>query len=112
MRIWSYNQLIISGAQPGHLILIGGLARLGKSTLAHSIAEGLKSRDLTSVIVSLDRWIRSFDDRVKPGVENRFDIDAVRSAFAPWLADKRDVIVSLPKYDRITRKNYSNFDNV
>ena len=111
MRIWSYDQLI-SGAQPGHLILIGGLARLGKSTLAHSIAEGLKCRDLTSVIVSLDRWIRSFDDRGKPGVENRFDLDAVRSTFAPWLADRRDVVASLPRYDRVARKNYSNSDDV
>jgi uridine kinase len=112
MRIWPYNQLVISGAQPGHLILIGGLARLGKSTLAQSTAEGLQSRNLMPVIVSLDRWIRSFDDRVKPGVENRFDIDAVRSALMPWLADERDVVVSLPKYDRITRKNYPNFEKV
>jgi uridine kinase len=112
MPIWSYNQKIISGAQPGHVILIGGLARLGKSTLANSIAEDLKNRNLTPVVVSLDRWIRSFNDRVKPGVENRFDIDAVRSVLAPWLADCGDVIVSLPKYDRITRNNYSNVDNL
>jgi len=112
MRAWSYNQKIISSAQPGQVILIGGLARLGKSTLAKTIAEDLKRRDLTPVIVPLDRWIRSFDDRVKPGVENRFDLDAVRLAFAPWLADSRDAIVRLPKYDRMTRRNFSNVENV
>lgn len=110
--IGSYDQKIISGAQPGHVILIGGLARLGKSTLANSIAEDLKDRGLTPVVVSLDRWIRSFDDRVRPGVENRFDIDAVRSVLAPWLDDCADVIVSLPQYDRSTRKSYSNVDNL
>jgi len=87
----------------GDLILIGGLARLGKSTLASAIAETISAFDLSAIVVSLDSWILPANERVMPGVENRFDIQSALSTLAPWLGPRLPLRCKLPEYDRQMR---------
>ena len=87
---------------PGDLVLIGGLARSGKSRLAATLRTELRQRGLSAVSLSLDRWIRKEADR-QPGVRGRFDMAAIHATFAQWLGGDASEITQ-PHYDRLTRK--------
>ncbi|MCK8785173.1 HAD-IIIA family hydrolase [Roseomonas sp. NAR14] len=85
----------------GELVLVGGLARSGKSTLAATLAAELRARGRRALTVAMDRWIRPPAER-RPGVLGRFDLDAMLAALEPWLAGG-DAAPELPFYDRFTR---------
>ena len=86
----------------GDLVLIGGLARSGKSRLAATLRTALRQRGVAATSLSLDRCIRPEAER-RPGVLGRFDLDAMRTALGPWF-DGGAVDVPLPHYDRTTRR--------
>lgn len=87
--------------RPGDLVLMGGLVRSGKSSLAAALRTELRQRGVPAVSLSLDRWIRPESKRL-PGVLGRFDLDAMQAALAPWLAGGAAAPV-VPHYDRLTR---------
>lgn len=91
--------------RPGALILIGGLARSGKSTLASVLAHELRARGLTVQALSLDRWLCTPDAR-GPGVLGRFDLVAAIEALGPWLRGGA-LRAYPPFYDRFTRTSLS-----
>lgn len=86
----------------GELVLVGGLARSGKSRLTATLRAVLRQRGVQAISLSLDRWIRPEAER-GPGVLGRFDLDAMRAALGPWL-EGGSADIALPHYDRITRK--------
>ena len=86
---------------PGDLVLVGGLARSGKSTLAGVLRAELMARNLSATIISLDRWIRPEALR-EPGVLGRFDLQEARAALSDWLAGAAAQL-DVPEYDRCTR---------
>jgi histidinol-phosphate phosphatase family protein len=92
---------VVSKASAGELILIGGLARSGKSTLTGVLKWELRSRGLNAESISLDRWILPEAER-GPGVNGRYALGEARAVLADWLAGK-DSEVSLPAYDRLKR---------
>jgi len=89
---------------PGDLVLIGGLARSGKSTLASVVRHELDARGLRCQGLSLDAWIRPEAER-RPGVGGRFDLAAATDALGPWL-DGGDLRFSPPFYDRFSRRTH------
>lgn len=92
---------IVETVQAGDLILIGGLARSGKSTLAAVLAHELKGAGFETARIALDRWILPPALRGE-GVEARFDLAAATAALAPWLAGGPLEAV-VPFYDRHAR---------
>ena len=86
----------------GELILVGGLARTGKSTLASVLKAELAGLGLRAVVVSLDRWILPEAER-GPGVRGRFALGQARAVLGNWLAGK-DSEIALPAYDRLKRR--------
>lgn len=103
----AFNDIVKAKIVPaigrGDLVLIGGLAKLGKSPLAVALAAELERKGFDATVVSLDRWILSSSERMKPGVENRFDLQNVLMTLSPWLKQGRALAVTTPDYDRITR---------
>jgi histidinol-phosphate phosphatase family protein len=93
---------LIDIIEPGALIVIGGLARSGKSTLAAWIASEIRRRGMGCSVLSLDSWIRPADLR-KPGVLGRFDLEKAKATVAPWLAGASIDVVA-PTYDRMRRQ--------
>lgn len=91
----------LEALEAGTLVLVGGPARSGKSTLAAVIRRELRRRDLACERLPLDRWIRPADARGE-GVLGRFDLDAAREALGPWLAGS-EARFTAPEYDRRTR---------
>jgi histidinol-phosphate phosphatase family protein len=88
--------------EPGELVLVAGLARSGKSTLAAVLASELRLRGRKAQALSLDRWIRPLEER-RPGVLGRYDLDQVRAALGPWLDGGAVESAPAPFYDRFRR---------
>jgi uridine kinase len=102
------TRALLSDISPGDVILIGGLARSGKSTLAAMIATRLEARRMPASIISIDRWIVPAADRSKPGVENRYDLAMMRDTLRPWLQTRQTVRLQLPSYNRLDRTRVKN----
>lgn len=94
---------ILDGAGPGDVMLVGGLAKVGKSTFAQVLASEYRATCKAAVVVTLDRWIRDLDRR-GPGVLERFDLDLALNALLPWLTGHDAVDLEMPRYDRISRR--------
>jgi uridine kinase len=92
---------VVSKVRAGELVLIGGLARSGKSTLTGVLKWELRRHGLSVESISLDRWIRPAAER-GPGVQGRYALAEAHAVLADWLAG-RDSTLSLPAYDRRRR---------
>lgn len=93
---------LVETVRAGDLVLIGGLARSGKSTLAAVLAAELRAAGRSAQALALDRWILPQDRRAEPGVERRYELGAALDALAPWLAGGGLSAVA-PFYDRHRR---------
>jgi histidinol-phosphate phosphatase family protein len=87
--------------QPGSLILIGGQARSGKSTLAACLASVLRERGLPAVVVPLDCWLLGENENRGPSVVERFNLKAARDFLADAMIAPGTKLV--PRYDRLLR---------
>jgi histidinol-phosphate phosphatase family protein len=89
------------------LVLIGGLARTGKSSAAQVLREILADLGRTAHIFPLDSWLKPVAERTEgTGVASRFDLDAMRTLVTPLLGQRARASVSLPIYDRARRAPY------
>jgi histidinol-phosphate phosphatase family protein len=88
--------------KPGGIVLIGGLARSGKSTLASALALLLRQSSQSALVVSLDNWLKSAAARV-PGLLGRYDMASAEEAVSKLVA-RRSVVC--PAYDPMTRSSH------
>jgi histidinol-phosphate phosphatase family protein len=102
---------VLDRIRPGDVVLIGGLARAGKSTVAQVVRAELRARGHDTAVVALDRWIRPVDER-GDGILRRFDLDLAVNTLAPWFAERRPVRLLLPIYDRLTRRRLDEHDEL
>jgi histidinol-phosphate phosphatase family protein len=88
----------------GDLLLVGGLARSGKSNFASVLEASLRARGLSVVKLSLDRWLLDEAQR-GAGVLERYDLASV----VRFLSDRKDgkVRVDLKGYHKILRERLS-----
>jgi D,D-heptose 1,7-bisphosphate phosphatase len=95
---------LLPNCDAGSLLAIGGLSRSGKGTWASLFCEVLAERGQRGVVLPLDTWLRSQDDREPGHVMRRFDVDAIE-ALAERLAGRTAPLeVNLGHYDRLTRE--------
>jgi D,D-heptose 1,7-bisphosphate phosphatase len=91
------------------LILIGGPARAGKSTLAQVLSTITSQLGFKSHIISLDGWLKSKEHRKEGGgVTNRYDIDAFLKILKEVLQNNQRSTMDIPVYDRFKQVNYIN----
>ncbi|MNX51262.1 D-glycero-beta-D-manno-heptose-1,7-bisphosphate 7-phosphatase [compost metagenome] len=88
--------------QPGDLVLVGGLARNGKSTLASVLKSELVARKLDAQALSLDRWLRPAAER-GAGVLGRYALEEAQADLKDWLRGGA-IDADLPTYDRMLRE--------
>ena len=89
--------------RPGDTVLIGGLARSGKSTFASALAWIVRRTYQTNATpISLDGWITPVEQRRNGTVVDRFNVRGIESAFASALTHGGKVEV--PLYDRQQRR--------
>jgi uridine kinase len=87
--------------QPGDLVLIGGLARTGKSTIANVLRSELVARQQDAQVLSLDRWLRPAAERTA-GVLGRYALEEAKKDLKDWFYGGA-LNADLPSYDRVLR---------
>ena len=78
--IYDYISETLGKVDKGSVIKIGGLSRAGKSTFASVLKYYLNDLGFKTHLISLDRWIRSENDR-KETVLGRYDIESIKNMF-------------------------------
>ena len=101
---------ILQRVAAGDVVLIGGLAKAGKSTFARALAAELRAQGQTAAVISLDRWIRAIGER-GCGVLGRFDLALALETLMPWLEQTGSLRVQLPIYDRKARRRAEHHDD-
>jgi len=97
----------VAASQDKRLVLIGGLARAGKSFAAQVLKELLFALGREAHTVSLDGWLKPQDQRSEgTGVCDRYDLQSAGSAIAAVLRSKGRELLCEPIYDRATRAPY------
>jgi D,D-heptose 1,7-bisphosphate phosphatase len=96
---------LVARAAASRLVLIGGPARAGKSSVARVLAEQLDAGARGAHVVSLDGWLRPVEQRAEgAGVAERYDLAAVRAALQPLVDEPgRHHVLEVPVYNRRTR---------
>jgi uridine kinase len=84
----------------GALVLVGGLAKQGKSTFASILRHKLLDAGLAAEVISLDGYLRGLDARGS-GVEGRYNLDTALRTLQPWLAESAVCEIDVPLYDRV-----------
>jgi uridine kinase len=87
----------------GSLVLVGGLARQGKSLLAAVLCHVLRGTRLDARVLALDGFLRNLNER-EPGILGRYDLASVLAALTPWLRYGSGIDIEAQVYDRLTRR--------
>jgi histidinol-phosphate phosphatase family protein len=86
------------------LVLIGGLARAGKSYAAQVLKELLHALGCQAHVVSLDGWLKPQSGRAEgKGVRERFDLAAAAATISSTASSDTRTVLSEPLYDRFAR---------
>ena len=102
-RLQAHALKLAQDIKPASVILIGGQARSGKSTVAACLASALREKGLPAVVVPLDCWLLGEDENRGPSVMERFNLDAARTFVAD--AASSPCTRTVPRYDRLTRRS-------
>jgi len=91
-----------SGKNKKTVILIGGFARAGKTTLASGLSKRLTDKKIENQVVSLDSWLVSFDKR-RPGskVIDRYHKEKMVKSLKELI---HGLEIFPPLYDFVSRK--------
>jgi histidinol-phosphate phosphatase family protein len=86
------------------LLLIGGLARAGKSYAAQVLKELLHPLGRKAHVISLDGWLKPMSERREGcGVRKRYDLAAASAAIAEVAGSNSRVMLYEPSYERLHR---------
>lgn len=93
-------------------IVIGGLAKSGKTTFAHVLRDLLRKSGQKVAVISLDCWLKNIEQRDK-GVLNRYDIATLETVMNQINHRyHQSVDLSLPYYDKLNRQQIENADTL
>ena len=83
----------------GEMVFLGGPSRTGKSTLAHCLQDALKQQGKSSVIVSLDGWLKPALERGSNVLE-RYDVPALLKLITSLVRRTHERAVTVPIYSK------------
>lgn len=95
---------VCSKASKARLVLIGGVARAGKSTVAAVLSEMIVESGRQAHVISLDGWLKPVENRTEgQGVTDRYDMGAAKGLLLPLMQTKDRHVISVPRYERKSR---------
>ena len=97
--------------QAGDMVLIGGLSRSGKSTVAQCLKAALRIRGLQAHVLGLDAWLKNESMRT-PGVMGRYETTILQNEIARLINLKTPTTVELGYYDKVKRQVSANAKKV
>jgi histidinol-phosphate phosphatase family protein len=83
----------------GDVVLIGGLSRSGKSTLAHCLKDALAQQGIRSCVVPVDGWLKALDERGQTVLE-RYDIPALNLVLEKLANRQQSLKLAIPIYSK------------
>lgn len=96
--------IAVDASRGCRLVLIGGLARAGKSYAAQVLKELLHALGRQAHVVSLDGWLKPKAEREEGcGVCDRFDLTTASLAIRAVASSSTRTVLSEPLYDRTSR---------
>ena len=96
--------IAVNASRGTRLVLVGGLARAGKSYAAQVLKELLHVLGVYAHVVSLDGWLKPKPERIEgSGVRERFDLAAASAAIQAAICSISRVVLVEPLYDRFSR---------
>jgi histidinol-phosphate phosphatase family protein len=96
--------IAVSASSGKRVVLIGGLARAGKSFAAQVLKELLHVLGQKAHVISLDGWLKPKDQRAEgAGVCDRYDLTTASSLIASIVRSNRREVLQEPLYDRVSR---------
>ena len=84
---------------PGDLVLIGGLSRSGKSTLAHCLKDALQLKKIKAHILSADGWLKEPEQRGST-VSERYDMLALNQLAYSLIGRDEELTLQQPIYSK------------
>lgn len=95
--------IAVEASRGARLVLIGGLARAGKSYAAQVFKELLHTLGRKAHVISLDGWLKPNSERREgSGVRERYDLAAASAAIANVVGSSSRIVLYEPLYDRLT----------
>ena len=101
-RLLARAEAVAQGLPAGTLVLIGGLAKQGKSSLASAVREAMRCAGRVAEVFSLDGYLRDNEHRDSDVLE-RLDLEAARRDLSPWL-EGGQLDLAAPHYEPDARK--------
>lgn len=96
--------IAVEASRGTRLVLVGGLARAGKSYAAQVLKELLHVLGFYAHVVSLDGWLKPKSERIEgSGVRERFDLAAASAAIEAAICSNSRALLVEPLYDRFSR---------
>lgn len=103
-KMWVRILPIVAELLEARLILIGGLSRSGKSSVAQIFKEIYATTSRRAHIISLDSWLRPPECRKEGmGILARYDLTSAVAQIEPLLDKSQRHRLRLPNYDPLTR---------
>jgi histidinol-phosphate phosphatase family protein len=95
---------VCSQTAKARLVLVGGCAHSGKSTVASILSEMIGESGRQTHVISLDGWLKPLEHRLENvGVIDRYDMNAVKNLLLPLIGAENRCNVEVPQYERKTR---------
>jgi histidinol-phosphate phosphatase family protein len=111
-RLLAHCDRLAQDIAEGSLVLIGGPARVGKSTFAAVLRDALRARGRRATVVAIDRWLKNEADRT-PGVLGRYDMEALQALIERLQSgEHRPERLTLPGYHKIQRRQHAAVEDV
>jgi uridine kinase len=96
--------IAVEASSGKRLVLIGGLARAGKSYAAQVLKELLHALGRQAHVISLDGWLKPRSERAEGvGVRERFNLDAAVTTIVSAAGSGSRIELTEPLYDRLAR---------
>ena len=96
---------VCAQAVNSRLVLIGGCARVGKSTVANVLKEMIVETGRQAHVISLDGWLKPAEHRTEgQGVVARYDMREAVQTIASLSKSKTREMITLNQYERKSRE--------
>jgi uridine kinase len=108
LQLDKYENLI-GNISPRAIILVGGLSKSGKTTFANEMSSWLGANHISSIVLSIDRWLLDIDQRTAT-VMGRYDTHQIICIINALINRSDDIDIPFPDYDK-SRKVQINQSN-
>jgi histidinol-phosphate phosphatase family protein len=92
------------GISPGDIVLIGGLSRSGKSTLATALKDALQLNGLNAAIFHLDGWLKPMLSRGNTVLE-RYDLGMINRMLQRLVRNDGVLSIAQPVYSKLLQQS-------